>query len=97
VLELVDVIAGLAAEQDGELLGVVGDRMHHERGRLGRQPIGPVLDRQADENRGGWIETWVANPIKQPSRSSPWAAVRSTGSSQAADKPCEILVNGPHP
>ena len=43
-------------------VGVVDlDRLEHE-------------DRQT-RNRDGWIETWVAKPIKQPSRSFPWAAV----------------------
>jgi len=50
--ELVHIVAGLAAEQDRQLFSVVGDRMDHERGRLGCQPVGAVLDRQAHEKPG---------------------------------------------
>ncbi len=47
--ELVDIVARLAAEQLDELAGGLRHEMHRQRTRLARDPVGEVLDRDADE------------------------------------------------
>jgi hypothetical protein len=47
--ELVGLIASLATEQGGQPLGVLGDEVHDEHLGVRRDPVGAVLDGQADQ------------------------------------------------
>jgi hypothetical protein len=72
--------------------------MHYERRRLGRQPIGPVLDRQADE-KPGRVDRDLGGESDQTAVALVFVGCRDDqqGVVKLPDKSCEILVNGPHP
>src|SRR4051794_11463568 len=74
-LELVYLVAGLAAEQLGQLGLLAGTRWIAMLSAFIATPNVWFLSEMPATKRGGWMLHWVANPIRQPERSPPAATV----------------------
>ena len=71
--ELVDVIAGFAAKQLGEIRPLSGYEMHTQMRGIDAAPNVAFFTDRHTSRRGGWILACVANPTRHPSCDAPAA------------------------
>src|SRR5947209_18935419 len=95
--ELVHLVAGLAAEQDGELLGIPRDRMNHEHVGIHSQPVRAVLHRQAGQEARR-MDRDLGREADQASR--PFVSASDRDDEQRvvelADQPGEVAIERFH-